>query len=59
VERTAQDDHTCDPDRRLDYLMFSLREEIATFEGKLHAYLRGPKGQFDTWMAAQEVRRTF
>jgi hypothetical protein len=58
VERTALDAHTCDPGRRLDYQMFALRDEIAGFEGQLHHYLRGPRGQFDMWMAAQEVRRS-
>lgn len=57
VERSALDSHTCDPDRRLDYQMFGLREEIAGFENAFHTYLRGTRGQFDMWMAAQEVRR--
>jgi hypothetical protein len=38
--------------------MFGLREEIAGFEGRFQTYLSGPRGQFDMWMAAQEVRRT-
>lgn len=57
VERSALDSHTCDPGRRLDYQMFGLREEIAGFENAFHTYLRGTRGQFDMWMAAQEVRR--
>ena len=32
-------------------------ELAAGFEGAFQTYLRGPRGQFDMWMAAQEVRR--
>lgn len=58
VERAAADSHTCDPERRVDYQMFTMRREIAGFEQDLQAYLEAPRGLFDTWLAAQEVRRS-
>lgn len=47
-ERSA---HACDPERRADYLMFKLRDEIAEFERSLREYLTSPHGRFAQWLA--------
>lgn len=50
--------HDCDPERRLDYLMFQLRAEVDGFDGELESYLTSPHGRFDLWYAErQRLRR--
>jgi hypothetical protein len=44
-------EHVCDPERRADYLMFQLRDEIAGFERSLREYLTSPHGRFAQWLA--------
>jgi hypothetical protein len=44
-------DHVCDPERRADFLMFQLREEIAGFERGVREYLLSPHGRFAQWLA--------
>jgi hypothetical protein len=44
-------EHVCDPERRADYLMFQLRDEIAEFERSVWEYLRSPHGRFAQWLA--------
>lgn len=56
LERIAADLHRCDPERLLDYRMFHLRDEVATFESRLAAFLSSPDGKFQRWLAAREVR---
>jgi hypothetical protein len=51
VLRAQSDDHRCDPERRLDFVMFSLREEVAAFDRELRAYLDAPRGRFAQWDA--------
>ena len=46
-----QDEHVCDPERRADYLMFHMREEIAGFERAVREYLTSPHGRFAQWLA--------
>ena len=43
--------HVCDPERRADYLMFQLRDEIAGFELAVFEYLTSPHGRFAQWLA--------
>jgi hypothetical protein len=57
VERTTADVHRCDPERALDYQMFGLREAIAAFETKFHAFLGENRGRFEVWLAARKVGR--
>jgi hypothetical protein len=45
------DEHVCSPQRRLDYQMFQLRAEIASFELQLAAYLASPEGRFAEYYA--------
>jgi hypothetical protein len=44
-------EHTCDRERRLDYQMFQLRDEIGHFDGELAVYLDSPAGRFEVWYA--------
>ena len=46
VSVAARDEHVCDPARKLDYLMFQLREEVASFDDVLREYLGSPRGRF-------------
>ena len=52
LERGASDEHACDPERRLEYQLFQLRETTARFEDDLDAYLETPHGRFAVWHAA-------
>lgn len=57
VERADLDVHRCDPVRRVDFEMFALRSDIATFEGDFRGFLATTAGRFETWLAARDVRR--
>jgi hypothetical protein len=57
VARDERDGHVCDPERRLEYVLFQLRDEVGSFDGQLEAYLRSPHGRFDAWLAARERER--
>jgi hypothetical protein len=53
----ARDDHTCDPERRLEYHLFQLRDEVARLDDGLGAFLDSPQGRFEQWLAERERRR--
>jgi hypothetical protein len=57
VAAVAGSEHHCDPERRLEYKMFQLREEIAGFEDLLRTYLESPHGRFLQWLAERERKR--
>jgi hypothetical protein len=57
VDRHGLPEHQCLPERRTDYEMFGLREEIARLEADLGRYLATASGRFSTWLAARQVRR--
>jgi hypothetical protein len=46
-------DHLCENERWLDYQLFQLREELATFDTQFGAYLASPQGRFELWYAAR------
>jgi hypothetical protein len=54
VSVAARDEHVCDPARKLDYLMFQLREEVASFDDVLREYLGTPRGRFAQWIAERD-----
>lgn len=56
VDRTGTGEHACAPERRADYQMFGLREEVAQLEAGVHRYLATATGRFESWLAAREVR---
>jgi hypothetical protein len=49
--------HACDPERRLEYRLFQLRDEVAGFEDGLRGYLDSPQGRFDQWLAERDRRK--
>lgn len=56
VDRTSQVVHECSDERRADFQMFRLRDEIARLESSLQRYLRTAAGRFEVWKAARQVR---
>jgi hypothetical protein len=56
VSVASREQHVCDPERKLDYLMFQLREEVASFDDVLREYLGSAKGRFAQWIAERERR---
>jgi hypothetical protein len=57
IERTALDAHRCDEERRLDFAMFTMRDDIAAIERQVREHLATPTGRFESWLAARDVRR--
>jgi hypothetical protein len=53
VARADREQHTCSPERKLDYELFQLRSELAEFDAQLSAYLASPQGRFDVFYAEQ------
>ena len=56
VDRTGLPAHECSPERRADYQMFALREEVAQLEAGVSRYLASSAGRFESWLAARKVR---
>jgi hypothetical protein len=54
VSVAAHEGHVCDPERKLDYLMFQLREEVASFDEVLREYLGSARGLFAQWDAERD-----
>ncbi|MGH3118546.1 MAG: hypothetical protein ACRDQ2_15825 [Gaiellales bacterium] len=48
------DSHTCDPDRQVEYQLFQLSDEVASFGAALAAYLDSPDGRFAQWLAERD-----
>ena len=58
LERTDES-HQCEHERRLDFQVFQLRDELERFESELAAYLASPGGRFSAYYAERErTRRT-
>lgn len=56
VERTAEAGHACSRERKADYQMFGLREEISLLDAGVRRYLTTAPGRFESWLAARHVR---
>ena len=56
VDRADAPGHLCSPDRRADYQMFGLRDEVAQLETGIREYLATATGRFESWLAARQVR---
>ncbi len=56
VDRMDPQPHQCHMERLLDYRMFALRHEIDQFDDRLEEYLVSPIGQFESFIAARDVR---
>ena len=52
VARAERELHTCDRERRLDFAVFQLRDELGDFDEVFMAYLESPRGRFEVWYAA-------
>jgi hypothetical protein len=57
IERSQQAEHVCSPERRLDYEMFQLREELAALDREVEHYLDSPHGRFELWCAERDRSR--
>jgi hypothetical protein len=58
VRASERERHTCDPERRLEYHIFQLRDEVAGFDDRLGAYLDSPLGRFEQWLAERDRPET-
>lgn len=54
VARRERDEHVCSPERRLEYQLFQLRDEVTAFDGQLLAYLASPRGRFEVFYAERQ-----
>ncbi|HUG65940.1 MAG TPA: hypothetical protein VMK83_12040 [Gaiellaceae bacterium] len=57
VRTSDRERHTCDPERRLEFHLFQVRAEVATFDNGLTGYLDSPHGRFAQWLAEHERNR--
>lgn len=51
VPRDAVGAHVCEEERRLDYEVFQLRDEVAAFAEELRGWLETPQGRFARFLA--------
>lgn len=56
VRASEREQHACAPERRLEYRLFQLRTEVATFDDGLSDYLDSPQGRFAQWLAERDRR---
>lgn len=56
VDRASDDVHVCSDERRADYALFGLRDEVARLETSVQHYLHTATGRFEVWLAARQVR---
>ncbi len=54
VAASELDEHTCEPDRLVEYQLLQLRDEVAAFDEALSAYLESPDGCFAQWLAERD-----
>ena len=57
VAASDLDDHECDPDRRIEFLMIQSRPGIAAFDLDVAAFLASARGRFEQWYAERERLR--
>jgi len=56
LDRTIEPNHECSSERRAEYQMFALRDEVAQLEAGVQHYLGTTLGRFEVWLAARQVR---
>lgn len=56
LDRTIEPNHECSSERRAEYQMFALRDEVAQLETGVQHYLATTLGRFEVWLAARQVR---
>ena len=52
----TETEHVCNPERRLDYELFQLRDEVSDLGSQVVNYLASARGQFEAWTAERERR---
>jgi hypothetical protein len=52
--RESADEHFCDEQRKLEYRLIQVRDEVAAFDGQLNAWLASARGRFEVWIAERE-----
>jgi hypothetical protein len=57
VPTAEMDTHECSEERRLDYQMFQLRAEVASFDLQLAAFFASPRGRFSVYYAERQRLR--
>jgi len=57
VAQSPPELHACDPERRLEYQVFQVREGLARLDHELDVFLNSPRGQFEVWYAERERRK--
>jgi len=57
LSRAASGEHVCDDERRLEFRLFQLRGEIASFDEQLSAWLATTRGRFAAWLAERDRLR--
>jgi hypothetical protein len=56
VAAAPETEHVCNPERRLDFELFQLREEISGLGAGIEEYLSSAQGRFEQWYAEHERR---
>jgi hypothetical protein len=56
IRASERELHVCAPARRLEYRLFQLRTEVASFDDSLNDYLDSPHGRFAQWLAERDRR---
>ncbi len=56
VERGAEASHECDDERRLEFRVFALRDEIESFHTAWTDWLQSPRGSFEQFYAKRTRR---
>lgn len=56
VDQTVDAAHVCLPERRAEFQVFRLRDDVDAIEDQVHSYLGTPSGRFEVWLAARHVR---
>jgi NMD protein affecting ribosome stability and mRNA decay len=54
IDTRADVVHLCDDERRLDFAVFELRDELESFEDCLRRWLATPQGRFEQFYAERE-----
>jgi hypothetical protein len=56
LERGTESAHECDSERRLEFRVFALRDEIESFDAEWTAWLQSPSGSFEQFYAERTRR---
>ena len=54
VNQAEGETHECDPDRRVEWELFLMRDQVDAFERYLGDWLETNAGRFEVWYAKRE-----